>query len=870
MPQPIEIEAPDGSIIEFPEGTSDETIRQVMARAYSGGGQSAPPPPPPSRPRSQQPEALAPIAPAAQGMAPPPTGGEVGPAGYTMEQLLATGMPQAEAEILFNGGTPDTYNGNPITYSGQQQPQESAPNIMPDGRRAVIEVSEPIMGGTRDQPIDVEALWRENPDAFNQMGDAFIGQYIRTPEGVARVRGMGTPTGDIGEPSAVGESGIRYYETDPNMERMGAFSTAAVEQIPFGRDYVAGMTGLITGEGYSAAQDDWDRAAAEQRILNPNLRNAGGFAGFGAGMVLTPGASYIGRGVTGAERALRAGQVGGAAGLVYGGGTGRGDAEERLSRALLTGAAGVGGGVAGQRVAEAIEQPLSRFSQQLADVLQPTQQRPAALGRGERRVEQVIQRGLSNDRVPLADALSRVDEGALPYELGDNLTSMAEAVRQSPGPGNPIVGQAVTDRVGGVSGRVQGEVAQAIGGSNKYFAEMRRLREARRTEARTGMDAIGQTEVPLSPEAVAAIRSPLASRAVRDEALNALSDLGEQASENAVRLLNLTDDAVARREPVRLTVREAQDISRSLGEAASRAYRGGYGSRGEALQAMADAIRGSARDQVPAYRTWLQRYADDSEVMQAFELGRNALGGGINNNAENIALQVSQLSDEGRGYFQEGIGEALQAMARSKGGAQAVRGVLRNEEFQGAIRLAFPDDAAYERFIGAMTREADIADRGGRIMAGPATAQRLATREMLEGQSIGPKVAEFATAAGAGGAVGGPAGAIGGGLGMLARELVKGLGQRGRQRANLLTNDETNRLLAEVLTNPDRFRDLLSRAQAREQIPGFSRRASDAIADVLQQRVVRPGAEFVGQRAGQLAGQLPDPFASPDRRQAQQ
>jgi hypothetical protein len=940
--------------------------------------------------------------------------GVVGPAGYTMEQLLGTGMPLAEAEIMFNGGTPDTYNGNQISYTDDRnQTAETMPSgpagiTSPSGRRPITGgIMDPITGGSREQPIDTEALWQENPEAFTQLGEGFIGQYIRRPDGSVRsVRDIGDPTGDIGAPAQTGQSGIRYYDSDPNMERMGAFSQALTEQIPIARDYVAGVTGAITGEGYSATQDLLDEAAAEQRMFNPGLRNAGGLTGFGAGMVLTPGAGYIGRGASTVDRLRRAGQVGGGAGFVYGAGTGRGDLQERAVRGGLTAAAGAGGGVAGQRAAEAITPVATRWSQQIADVLSPRaqrgpaqgvqirdngngsasvidrgvdlgeiryssgadnvtidgislqvdspevaqealsqfaesvtnrglslssgptlrgfdadafrglggrgfpvdeaadavrflgsgasasgpvfrvsprpqaapqappqaparQQRPPAFRGAERRIERVIAGGLRDDRVPLADALQRVDEGALPYELGDNMTAIAEAVRQSPGPGNPIVGQAVTDRVGGVSGRVSDEIAQSVGGANNYFGELNRLRGARQTAAREGMAQFGQTEIPLSPEAVIAIRSDLSTRAVRDEALNAMADVSPEAGAAANRLFGLGDEVLDNPGAARLTVQEAQDISFALREAATRAYRNGFGTRGQRLQSMADAIRGSARDTVPEYAAWLQRYADDSEVIQALELGKGALSGGLDNSAENLAIQLGNMSEEGRAYFQQGLGEELLGRVRTKG-PNAVREILRNGEFQDRIRLAFPDKAAYENFIGVMTREADVANRGARIMGGSPTAQRLATQARLEGQSIGPKAAEFVTATGAGAAIGGPAGAIGGGLGMLARELVKGLGQRGRQRANVLSNDETNLLLAEVVTNPDRFRDLVSRAQAREQIPGFSRRASDAIADILQQRAVRPGAEFVGRRAGLLADQGGDRVPSPDQRRAQQ
>lgn len=39
--QPIRVQAPDGSTVEFPEGTNDDTIRMVMRREYGGPGSAA-------------------------------------------------------------------------------------------------------------------------------------------------------------------------------------------------------------------------------------------------------------------------------------------------------------------------------------------------------------------------------------------------------------------------------------------------------------------------------------------------------------------------------------------------------------------------------------------------------------------------------------------------------------------------------------------------------------------------------------------------------------------------------------------------------------------------------------------------------------
>jgi hypothetical protein len=764
-----------------------------------------------------------------------------------MEQLLGTGMPLAEAEIMFNGGTPSTYDGNQISYTDDRnQTAETMPSgpagiASPSGLRPITGgIMDPIMGGSQEQPIDPESLTAEQ---INALGEGFIGQYIRRPDGSVRsVRDIGDPTGDIGAPAQTGQSGIRYYDSNEDAERIGAFSQALTEQVPLARDYVAGVTGAITGEGYSATQDLLDEAAAEQRMFNPELRRAGGLTGFGAGMVLTPGAGYIGRGASGAQRALRAGQVGAGAGFVYGGGTGRGDAQERLSRALLTGAAGGGGGVAGQRVADVLAPQAARLGEQIRPVLSGAQ----------RRVSDTVNRTLGRENTDLAAVLEGATGGVAPYEVSPGLSTLAELLYQSPGPGQQIIRDSVGGRVAGMPERVRGSIQESLGGNRGYFAELDRLQDVRRSAAREGMAEIGATPVPMSPEAIRAIRSDLSTPAIRAAAQEAMADISPQAGESANRLFGLVEQAIDDPAAVRLTVQEAQDISYALREAATRAYRGGFNSRGESLQAMSRAIRQSATDGVPEYSAWLQRYGDDSSNIEALELGRNILSNSMDMTAEGVQRQIADMPGPAMEYFRRGVGEAILTRAERAGDVRAMRDLIRvpGGDVGNRVRLAFPDEQSFDDFMRMAGRESDLADTANRITGGSPTYRRGAAAEDMEaggipGQllEVGSDVADlrFGSAVRRAGVMG-----------------ARALDSASRRQRGVLTNEESNRLLAEVLNDPERLRDLMSRAAARQEIPGFSRQASAQIADVLSRR------------AGPLAGQATDPFASPDRRRASQ
>jgi hypothetical protein len=267
--------------------------------------------------------------------------------GAPVSPITPTAGPSGGAESLSDEQLLAALNEQAASDVADDLPEPPAPDIRsPSGRRPITgAIMDPVTGGSQGQPIDVESL---SPAQINSLGEGFRGQYIRQPDGsVALVRDIGEPTGDIGDPSQVGQSGIRYYEADPNMERMGAFSQALAEQVPFGMDYVRGITGAITGEGYSNTADLLDDAAAEQRQFNPNLRRAGGLAGFGASMGL-PGVGAADRwvrGAQGAERLRRAALSGALFGGVYGAGTGRGGIDERITRGVE--GAGIGAATGG-------------------------------------------------------------------------------------------------------------------------------------------------------------------------------------------------------------------------------------------------------------------------------------------------------------------------------------------------------------------------------------------------------------------------------------------------------------------------------------------------------------------------------------------
>ncbi len=363
--------------------------------------------------------------------------------------------------------------------------------------------------------------------------------------------------------------------------------------------------------------------------------------------------------------------------------------------------------------------------------------REAGATAGEIKAATAAKRALDRDQVP--DWVPRA--GDLPFQGGDNLTALAEVVAQSPGKGSTIVRQAVRDQQAGATGRIKEEVAKATGGDGTYFAKLDAARAARRTAADEGMAELGGKPVQLNEDSVQALRSDLARGAVREQAANALASADPEVRAAGARLNRLYDDLDAPGGQT-ITIRDAQNISKSLLDAAQDAYAAGNGSRGQALKGLGKAVRENAssteRGGSSEYGDWLKRYAEDSDAIDALEAGRNVFSGKMDVSAETLRKDFAKWSEAAQENYRVGVGEAVLAAVRSKGGVAEARQLLKNQEFADRIRVAVPDDMSFADFMKAIEAEVRRADINNRVVGGSPTYARQAARADLEGQGRDP------------------------------------------------------------------------------------------------------------------------------------
>ena len=439
-------------------------------------------------------------------------------------------------------------------------------------------------------------------------------------------------------------------------------------------------------------------------------------------------------------------------------------------------------------------------------------ERPAA---PDVRAARAIERAQARDR--LAGEVPQAAPGAMPiHQGGENLTAMADVLANSPGPGRGVIRRAARDYEAKAVDRTKADIARDLGGRNDFFETQNAMIAQRKAAADEGMAAMADAPVSLDENAIMALRSDLAKTAIRERARNALASPDPEIRAQGAALNRLADElldkpgyALAGGDGAQISLRDAQDISRTLQQQATAAYRAGDGGRGEALSTLGKAIRSNAADParggVQGYGDWLKRYGDDISREEALQAGRDVFGN--KQNAEQLRKAVGEMSETERVLFQKGVGEALLAKVRgTRGDVGALRDMLNSEENADRLALAFPDDQAFANFMESAARRVGEREVNNRILGGSPTDPRMAARADLE--------AEVFDALGAAGDV--VTGNVGGAARKAAQAAIKSLPRRSR---SVIGDPDTNLALARALTNEDemtRVLNSLNAARARD------------------------------------------------------
>lgn len=229
-----------------------------------------------------------------------------------------------------------------------------------------------------------------------------------------------------------------------NANPLGAFAAGAAEQIPFLDEAAAWTVAKLNGDSYDYVRETQRMANQIDREEQPLARNAGGVAGFAAG-VAAPGSAYV-RGAQGAAQISRAATLGAGYGGLYGAGAAEDGYASRLA-GLGTGAAvgGVTGGAL-QAAAPLVSRATGAAGRGLNSIVNPSGRVRA---RGNVTPEMSAASRLSEFVTPesLIERQRLIDLGIQPAAM-DVLGGTAERlVRTAAGPAGPGAEMAVQGAV---------------------------------------------------------------------------------------------------------------------------------------------------------------------------------------------------------------------------------------------------------------------------------------------------------------------------------------------------------------------------------------------------------------------------------------
>lgn len=724
---PIKIQAPDGSVAEFPDGTSDATIEAAM-RMHYGGPESA---------------------------APPPTRGASASGG--VEAFLERDAPPFEPTEAPPGPPPGS-TPPPGRQPGAQDAQAVPDMMRPYGSDKETAMRQAVLNGVPFVGPLMAQLEGPGVRAFAQ-GVPVLGAYA--DEGNAAINAALAPT-------------VEPWTQMPGWEALANLGVlpkyderfALADKGDFKNRYDAALN-------YTKGIDD---QAVKDR---PGMYGAGALAGTVAAL---PYLGWLSARAAGSNLAVRTGAglaEGGLWGAAqgYGSGEGAGFDPSRLEGAMKSGAFGAGVGAALPTVGNALGMAWQGGKEAVAGVRAPALAREATSGASEAlgaSPEQAIAAALIKPKAGAAapaaggnDAYARIAQAmarqkATPAELveqttalgphgvladtGEPMRDLARAAVNRPSGAADIAKKNLDPRQMGVlvdgeftsrssSQRILDEAAKGLGVEGKQFhQEIDGLLATRKATA----DPLYAKVREAPPVDIGELRDFAGTPDFRA----AYGRAREISQREFVSLPDGSKQIVPL--PEHFTSNEGVDwrtldlMKQSLDDMVTEGATQGIGSNARgAIKSYRDAFRDKLDTLNPDYKAARAAYAGPSAMVEAMEDGRKLL-------REDAYVIGKRLKDMGESEQQMVRLGALQELKAKLGNtdvtydAARTAGVLKPNQLE-RFKELFPDQAAFARFANTLGAEQTMFQTRSALFGNSTTARQLAAMKDepdLAGQAV--------------------------------------------------------------------------------------------------------------------------------------
>lgn len=492
-----------------------------------------------------------------------------------------------------------------------------------------------------------------------------------------------------------------------------AFAQSFAERIPGVDEAAAWTAAKLSGVPYEQARAVQEDVRQYDRENYGAARNLGGVAGTVAPLAVGAGAPV--RVLQGGGRlanGVNAASGGALIGAAMGAGEGNGGMAQRGGNALAGAAVGGVIGPLAQPVANAfgryVAQPVSSAVRSAArpvvNALGATAPetvrravQPNALGNGLNRLAD----RMGGERVnALSDRVA--EQRALGIEptfidaLDDGSIGRIRALATRDTPARDQAVRFAESRRANLPSRASRIAGEEISSDTRPALQM--IEEGKVTR-RANADAInnfGGDPVSVTDDVIQALRSDFVRPHIAAAARRAQGAVNPDERAAAARLNNLVETALDNPAGAQLTVREAQDVSRALNEAADAAFRSGSPD-GPVLKDLARTVRGAAKDSSDGYANWLRQYGEDSDLIEAATTGRNFVS--VSNDpvsARSTEAFIARAGDTpaaGRPIMRGAAREAVEVASSNPGAARTTLDRMASDVDMGRRMEALGVDA---------------------------------------------------------------------------------------------------------------------------------------------------------------------------------
>lgn len=328
----------------------------------------------------------------------------------------------------------------------------------------------------------------------------------------------------------------------------------------------------------------------------------------------------------------------------------------------------------------------------------------------DKKARRLVAEALERDGLTPDEAVAKLQAlgpNARLADLGENLSGLARAATAKPGPARTKAKDFLEERQSGQTDRLINTAGLGnVREFKQWFASTVKDRQSK--AAPLYKEAYDAPLDLTSPQMQALMKRPTMRSALND-AVKILKDEGGGTGH----------------------VRVMDAAKRNLDDRIGSAIRGGKREEARRLSMMKRELVDEIDRQVPAYKQARDTYAGEASMRDAAQTGRNIMTRKMD--LDEVELVVQAMGEGERRMFQAGVLRGLvDKLEGTATGRNAAGKLIESPRAREVLRIAFPDEAAFNTLFRAAEAESQFSKTRGFVRGGSPTA-----RIQAEGASLG-------------------------------------------------------------------------------------------------------------------------------------